>query len=282
MKSVALNAFPRTLGRRAGAKKLRSNGRVPAVIYGRQTQPQNLEINAREIEDLIHHSVSENLLVDLALKEDARPKRLALVQEIQHHPLNGKVLHVDFHEIAENEKVTVSIPVETVGEAEGVKTEGGVLEHVLFKVRARGLAKDLPEQIVVDVAHLKIGQAVHLGEIKAPPGVELIGDKQIPVIAVAAPRTEEEEAAEAAAAAEAVAGEVEMIKEKKEGEEEGAAPAAKGAEKGAAAPAKGAAAPAKGAAVPAKGAAAAAPAKGAEKGGAAPAAAKPSAGEKKK
>ncbi|HTL55271.1 MAG TPA: 50S ribosomal protein L25 [Candidatus Limnocylindrales bacterium] len=232
MKSVPLNAFPRALARRAGAKKLRTNGRIPAIIYGRQAQPQNLEISAKEMEDLIHHSISENLLVDLAVKEDARPKRLALVQEVQHHPLTGKVLHVDFHEIAENEKVTVSIPVETVGEAEGVKTQGGVLEHVLFKVRARGLAKDLPELITLDVSHLKIGEAIHLGEIKPPPGVELVGDKQIPVIAVAAPRTEEEEAAEAAEAAAAVPGEVEMIKEKKEGEE-GAAPPVKGAEKGA-------------------------------------------------
>ena len=185
------------------------------------------------MEDLIHHSVSENLLVDLTVKDDARPKRLALVQEIQHHPLTGKVLHVDFHEVAENEKVTVLVPVETVGEAEGVKTEGGVLEHVLFKVKVRGLPKDLPEQIMVDVSHLKIGQAIHLGEITAPANCEFVGDKQIPVIAVAAPRTEEEEAAEAAAAAEAVPGEVEMIKEKKEEGEEGAPPA-KGAEKGAA------------------------------------------------
>ena len=197
------------------------------------------------MEDLIHHSVSENLLVDLAVKDDARPKRLALVQEVQHHPLTGKVLHVDFHEVAENEKVTVMVPVETIGEAEGVKTDGGVLEHVLFKVKVRGLPKDLPELITVDVSHLKIGQAIHLGEIKAPEQRELVGDKEIPVIAVAAPRTEEEEAAELAAAAEAVPGEVEMIKEKKEEGEEGAAPAAKGAEKGAAkgaekAPAKGA------------------------------------------
>lgn len=238
MKSVALNAFPRTLGRRAGAKKLRTAGRIPAIIYGRQAQPQNLEVNSKEMEDLIHHSVSENLLVDLAVKDDSRPKRLALVQEVQHHPLNGKVLHVDFHEIAENEKVTISIPVETTGEAEGVKTDGGVLEHVLFKIKVRGLAKDIPELVTVDVSHLKIGEAIHLGEIKTPAGVELIGDKQIPVIAVAAPRTEEEEAAEAAAAA-AAPGEVEMIKEKKEEGEEGAAPAAKAGEK-AAAPAKGA------------------------------------------
>jgi large subunit ribosomal protein L25 len=262
MKSVALNAVSRALSRRAGAKKLRESGRIPAVIYGRQLQPQNLEVNAKEMEDLIHHSVSENLLVDLAVKDDARPKRLALVQEVQHHPLSGAVLHVDFHEVAENEKVTVMVPVETVGEAVGVKTSGGVLEHVLFRIKARGLPKDLPEVITVDVSHLNLGQAIHLGEIKAPDGVEFIGDKQIPVIAVAAPRTAEEEAAEAAEAA-AVPGEVEMIKEKKEDGEEGAAPAGKGAEKTAA---KGAEkAPGKGAEkAPAKGAEKA-PAKGAEK-----------------
>jgi large subunit ribosomal protein L25 len=244
MKSVALNAVPRVLARRAGAKTLRAAGCVPAIIYGRQAPPQNLEIKAKEMEDLIHHSISENLLVDLTVKDDARPKRLALVQEVQHHPLSGKVLHVDFHEVAENEKVTIMVPVETVGEAEGVKTEGGVLEHVMFKVKARALPKDLPELITVDVSHLKIGQAIHLGELKAPAGVELVGDKGMAVIAIAAPRTEEEEAAELAAAAEAVPGEVEMIKEKKEEGEEGAPPA-KGAEKGAVkgaekAPAKGA------------------------------------------
>jgi large subunit ribosomal protein L25 len=243
MKSVALNAFPRTLGRRAGAKKLRSDGRIPAVIYGRQAKPQNLEVKSKEMEDLIHHSISENLLVDLAVKDDNRPKRLALVQEVQHHPLSGKVLHVDFHEIAETEKVTISIPVETTGEAEGVKTDGGVLEHVLFKIKVRGLAKDIPEFVSVDVSHLKIGEAIHLGEIKTPAGVELVGDKHIPVISVAAPRTEEEEAAEAAEAATAP-GEVEMIKEKKEGEE-GVAPAKAGEKGGEKTPAKaGAAAPA--------------------------------------
>jgi large subunit ribosomal protein L25 len=216
------------------------------------------------MENLIHHAVSENVLVDLAVKDDTRPKRLALVQEVQHHPLSGSILHVDFHEVAENEKVTVMVPVETTGEAVGVKTEGGVLEHVLFKIKARALPKDLPEQITVDVSHLNIGQAIHIGEIKPPEGVELLGDKNIPVIAVAAPRTEEEEAAEAAAAA--APGEVEMIKEKKEEGEE-AAPAGKPGEKGAAAKAgEKAPAGAKGAEkAPAAGADKAAGAKPAEK-----------------
>jgi large subunit ribosomal protein L25 len=238
MKSVPLNSVPRSLARRAGAKKLREAGRIPAVIYGRQAQPQNLELNAKELDDLIQHSLSENLLVDLAVKDDARPKRLALVQEVQHHPLSGKVLHVDFHEVAEDEKVTIMVPVETVGEAAGVKNEGGVLEHVLFKIKVRALPKDLPEQIVVDVTNLNIGDSIHLGEIPVPAAVEVLGDKKAAVISVAVPRTEEEEAAAAAETA-VGAGEVEMIKEKKEEGEEGAekpaaagkegAPAAKGA-----------------------------------------------------
>ena len=220
MKSVSLNAFPRVLGRRAGAKKLRSSGRIPAIIYGRQTQPQNLEIIAKEMQDLVKHSVSENLLVDLAVKDDSRPKRLALVQEIQHHPLSGKFLHVDLHEVAENEKVTIMVAVETEGEPEGVKTGGGVLEHVLFKIKVRALPKDLPEVITVNVSHLQLNESIHLGDIKAPDGVEILGDKHLSVIAVSAPKTEEEEAAEVAEAA--APGEVEMIKEKKE-EGEGAA-----------------------------------------------------------
>lgn len=238
MKSVTLNAFPRSLGRRNGARKLRATGRIPAVIYGgKGNQAQNLEVSAKELDDLIHHSVSENLLLDLVVKDDARPKRLALLQEVQHHPLSQGVVHVDFHEVSETEKVTIMVPVETVGEAAGVKNAGGVLEHVLFKLKVRALPKDLPEQIIIDVTHLELNRSVHIGEVKAPEGVEIIGDKHIPVVSVKPPRAEEE-----VAVTEAVpgAGDVEMIKEKKEGEE-GAAPAgkagaapAKGAEKGAA------------------------------------------------
>jgi large subunit ribosomal protein L25 len=232
MKSVPLNAFPRTLGRRNGAKKLRSEGRIPAVIYGGKAKPQSVEIDAREIGELIIHSVSENLLVDLAIKDDASPKRLALVQEVQHHPLSGHVLHVDFHEVSPTEKVTIMVPVETTGEAAGVKNSGGVLEHVLFKLKVRALPKDLPEQVVIDVTALELNKTIHIGEIKAPEGVEILGDKNIPVVSVAVPRAEEEPAAAEGAAA---AGDVEMIKEKKEGEEGAeAAPAAKGGAKPAA------------------------------------------------
>ncbi|MGI8965608.1 MAG: 50S ribosomal protein L25 [Limisphaerales bacterium] len=228
MKTVTLNAFPRTFLKRPAVKKLRATGRVPAVIYGKQTKPQTVEINTKEIENVIHHAASENVLLDLSLEGG---KRLALVQEIQHHALSGKILHVDLHEVAENEKVTIQVPIESVGEAVGVKTGGGVLEHVLFKIKVRALPKDLPEVIYVDVTHLEIGKSIHLGDLQAPERVEIIGNKEISVLAVAAPLTEAQEIAATEAAAGA-AGEVEMLKEKKEEGAEEAVPA-KGAEKGA-------------------------------------------------
>jgi large subunit ribosomal protein L25 len=262
MKSVALTAFPRTLNRRGGAKKLRAANRVPAVIYGRQNPPQSLEVNLKDFKNVMHHAASEIVLLDLSVDGDPKPKRLALVQEVQHHVLTRQVLHVDLHEVAEDEKVVVQVPVEAVGEAVGVKTGGGTLEHVLFKLKVRALPKDLPEVLFADVSALEIGKAIHIGEMKAPPGVEILGDKDIPVLSVAAPLSEEAEAASLQSAT-TPAGEVEMMKEKKEdGTEVEAKPGekapAKGAEKAAAA-----APAAKGAPAPAGKAAAAPAAKGA-------------------
>lgn len=223
MKSVGLTAFPRTLGRRGGNKKVRAAGRVPAVIYGRHNKPQNLEVGTKDLEKALHGLASEVVLVDLNVDGG---KRLALIQSIQHEPLSGRMLHVDFHEVKEDEKVTVNVPLETTGEAAGVKTGGGVLEHVVFKVKVRALPKDLPEVILVDVTSLEIGKSIHLGELKAPEGVEILGHKEVPVVSVAAPLTEAQEAA----AAEAAGGpaQPEMIKEKKEegaGDGKAAAPA---------------------------------------------------------
>ncbi len=228
MKSVPLNAFPRTLSRRGGSKKLRSAGRIPAVIYGGQSIPQSLELDRKSLEYLIHHSASENLLVDLSVEKDSKPNRLALVKEIQHYALTGAVLHVDFQEISETETLTVMVPVESVGEAAGVKNGGGILEHVLHKIKVRCLPKDLPEVITIDVSALEIGKTIHIGEIVAPAGVEILGDKHISVLAVKAPVTEAEETATDAAAT--ATGEVEMIKEKKE---DGTAAKAPAGDKGA-------------------------------------------------
>ncbi len=213
MKSLKLKASPRTQVRRKGSKALRSAGRIPANIYGKSIAPQNLEVDSEAFVDLIHSAHSEIVLVDLEVSGDANP-RLALVQDVQHHPLSGEVLHVDFHEVKSDELITIRIPVEATGEAEGVKSGGGTLEHVLQKLRVTALPKDLPEQILVDVSALAVGQAIQIGQIQAPAGVTILGDKHLRVFAVAAPVTEAEAAPAAAEGAEAK--QPEMIKEKKE------------------------------------------------------------------
>jgi len=215
MKSLKLNAFPRSALRRKGAKAVRAAGRIPANIYGKTAAPQNLEVDVIEFKELVHAAHTEIILVDLAVTGDSRTERLALIQDVQHHPLSGEVLHVDFHEVKPDEMVTIRVPVEATGEATGVKNGGGTLEHVLLKLRIRSLPKDLPEQIIVDVSSLEVGKSIHLGDIIAPPGVEILGDKHITVLAVAAPIAEAP-AAEAAPAGTGDAKQPEMIKEKKE------------------------------------------------------------------
>ena len=224
MKSVALKAYPRTLIRRGGVKKLRALGRIPAVIYGSKNPPLILEVEKKEFDNLLKHSVSENLLVDLSVDQDASPARLALLQDVQHNPLSRNVIHVDLHEVDANEPVTISIPIETEGEPIGVRQNGGVLEHVVFKVRVRALPRNLPEYISVNVAHLEVGKTIHLGELTAPEGVEILGDRAMSVLAVALPRAEVEPEATAAAAAPTT--DVEMIKEKKDQPAGAGAPAA--------------------------------------------------------
>ncbi len=219
MKSLALNAFARSLKRRKGSKAVRASGRIPANIYGRHNPPQNLEVEVKEFDTLVHSAHAENILVDLNISGDANAKRLALVQDVQHHPLSGKVLHVDFHEVKADEKVTIHVPVETVGVPVGVKSGGGVLEHVLHKLRVRALPQDLPVRIDVDVSALEVGKSIHIGEIPVPSGCEILGDKGVPVLSVAQPKTEAA-ATEAAAAEGDAAKQPEMLKEKKE---EGAA-----------------------------------------------------------
>jgi large subunit ribosomal protein L25 len=227
MKSVPLTAYARSATGRNAVRKLRAAGRIPSILYGRNRAAQSLELSERELDRLISDSASENVLLDLEIAGDAPVKRLALIQEVQHDPLTGRVLHMDFHEVAPDEKVTITVPVETVGTAAGVKN-GGVLEHVLFKVKVRGTPADLPLLLEVDVSHLEMNQVLHLGEINVPSGVELLGDKNVPVITVAAPRTETEEAAAEGTPAPGT-GEVEMIKEKKG--EEGAPAEGKGEKK---------------------------------------------------
>lgn len=194
MQSVSLSAEPRTATRRAAVKQLRASGKIPAVIYGKIAEPQALSVDDKTFTDMLNHHASEHLLIDLSVEGDDRPKRLALLQEIQHHPLSRAVLHADFHEIAENDKVAITVPVESTGEPVGVKVGGGLLEHVMKHVKIRGLVAAIPEVFTVDVSELDAGQTLHIGELVAPEGCEIIGNNSNPVFTVAGKRGGDESA----------------------------------------------------------------------------------------
>ena len=205
MQSVPLAVQTRTATRRTAVKKVRAEGKIPAVIYGKVAEPQALAVDSRTFTDLLYHHASEHLLIDLTVEGDERGKRLALLQDVQHHPLSREILHVDFHEIAEDTPVTVSIPVESHGEAVGVKVGGGLLERVMQEIKVRGLVKNIPEVLTVDVSALEAGETLHVGELTAIEGVEFLGNASNPVFTCSGKRgtrtaeaegekTEEEEA----------------------------------------------------------------------------------------
>jgi len=201
-------------------RRIRASGRVPAILYGSGTA-QALELNGREIAEALHGSSSESVLVDLMVETEggATTKKMALIREVQHDPLRDTIEHVDFHQVEENKKLRVEVPVHEIGEAVGVRTGGGILDHALRTLRVECLPKDLPERIDVDVSALEVGQSIHVGEVKLPAGVAVLNAKELPVFMVLLPTVEEE----VKPGAEGAPTEPEVIREKKDVEGEAAA-----------------------------------------------------------
>ncbi len=210
-KQVKLAAQNRPHVGRSAVKKIKMQGLVPAVVYGAKQEPQHLQLLAKDVKNVLSHATGENLLVELEIAGEGKPvNRLALIQEVQHHPLRGDVLHVDFHAVSADEKIRAHIPVETVGEPVGVKTGGGLLEVPMHSLEIECLPKDLPDTIVVDVSGLGLSESLHIRDLKLPSGVVARADGELTVVRVAAPTVQAEPVAGATAAAEP-----EVLKEKK-------------------------------------------------------------------
>jgi large subunit ribosomal protein L25 len=236
-KQVKLKVEPRTAVGRSAARRLKAQGIVPAVVYGGKEKSQPLQVSARDINAMLSHASGENILVELEIAGQ-KATRTALLQEVQHSPVGGDVLHVDFHAISMDEKIQADVPLEALGIATGVKNFGGLLDQNLRLLPIECLPRDLPDKITVDVSALNIGDAIHVRDIKLPAGVVAKVQPDLTAFSVMAPVIEEEPVA---AEADAAAGPEVITAKKEEGEE--AAPAA-GGKGAAAAGAKGAPAPA--------------------------------------
>ncbi|MEN9285109.1 MAG: hypothetical protein RLZZ179_2602 [Verrucomicrobiota bacterium] len=200
-KAQSLTAHTRKRSGSGALNSLRREGLIPAVVYGKSQPSLNVRLNAKQVETVLHHSVSEQILVNLTI-EDSGETKLALIQDVQHNPLTGAIIHLDFHAISENERIHANVPLELVGDAAGVKA-GGLLEHLVHKLEVQCLPKDLPEIIRVDVTGIEVGKALHLREIPLPEGVRASADGELIVALVSEPRVAEPTPAEAAPAKDA-------------------------------------------------------------------------------
>jgi len=198
---ISLKAEPRLGIGRLKSRQIRGTGKTPAVLYG-VGAPQALQLSSKELVGALNATKAESVLVDLEIVgEKGAKKHLALLSEVQIHPLKDKVLHVDLHEIDPDKKVQAEVSVHEIGEPAGVRTGGGILDHLMRHLRVECLPYDLPSEITVDVSNMNIGDAIHVKEIQAPSGVIFVTAADLPVFMVHAPKTEEVVAPVAAAAA---------------------------------------------------------------------------------
>ncbi len=190
MDRITVNAQPREPFKKGRARKIRSRGEIPAILYGLGQEGVPLTINAKEFNDALEKSSGGlNVLVDLHLQ--GQDKVAVMIKDYQADVIRRHFLHVDFLKIDLSKKITVEVPITLVGKAPGVK-EGGILEHITRTVRVACLPIAIPNQIEADVSSLQIGNNLHISDLKLPEGVEVLDSPDKTITAVVAPIAEEE------------------------------------------------------------------------------------------
>lgn len=176
------------------ARRLRRAGWLPGVISTEKGENRLIKMNLHDFGVMLHHHTSENLMVDVDVDGKAAGK--VLLKEVQHHPVTGDVLHVDFVEVSMTRKMRVEMPIALIGEPTGVTQDGGILEQMLRAVEVECLPGDLIERFEVDVSHLGIGDALLVGDLKVDAAFNVLMADDVAVAAVVAPRVEAEPVAE--------------------------------------------------------------------------------------
>jgi len=176
-----INAIMRFKKTRGECHQLLKEGKVPGVMYGKNFEPVAVAVDVRELERLMDRGVR---FLEVSL--DGKKQRV-IVKELQHHPVTGKLVHVDFQVVESGRKIRQVVPVELFGEAFGVRA-GGILEHGLTEVTVECLPEDLPEFIEADVSKLSVGDCLRVKDLEVAKGVRIIDDPESIIALVSAPK----------------------------------------------------------------------------------------------
>ena len=215
---VEAQARPETSRGKNEARRLRAGGRIPAVLYGAKKSTVAVSVDPKQITRILHSESGHNTIFDIQVGDE---KAKVMIVDWQHDPMHGKLLHIDLKRIAMDEKMRVMVPIHLVGEAEGVKTQGGILDQVLREVEVECLPADIPSHIDADVSALVFGTVLRVSDLPHAGKLEFITDETQTVAHITSVKEEvaptPEAVAEAAAAAPA---EPEVIKKGKQETEE--------------------------------------------------------------
>jgi large subunit ribosomal protein L25 len=202
----------RTPGGKNVNRRIRKAGKIPAVIYGPGKPPIVVSVDPNDVKTILYSESGRNTIFTISV--DGSEQSNAMVKDYQRDPVQGHLLHTDFLEIAMDRLLSLTVNVEIVGEAEGVKLDGGIMDIVTHSIEVECLPSDIPESIKVDVSHLKINDYIRVKNIQAEAKVRILSDPEIVVVTIVPPLKEEvpvEAAVEAA--------EPEVVKKGKPGEE---------------------------------------------------------------
>jgi large subunit ribosomal protein L25 len=188
MDQVNLSAQSRTGTGKGAARSLRREGKVPATIYGQAIPPRSVAVEHRLLLKVLEAIGGEAALIDVSI-DGAAPVK-ALVRDVQRNPIKRTdIIHIDLYAVTANKPIEVEIPVHIVGTADGVRNQGGVLDHHLHRITVKVLPGDIPEHIEIDVTNLTLGHAIHIRDLKIEKG-EIVNDGDVSVVSVIASRAE--------------------------------------------------------------------------------------------
>ena len=245
--SFSFGADPRGAQGKGASRRLRRSGKVPAILYGGHKEAQSLVLDQQNLLTMIGDERFYSSIVQLKIDGTAQE---AIVKDVQMHPAKNVVVHVDLQRVIENETIRLRLPIHFKGESvsPGVKTQGGIVSHMLTEVEVNCLPKDLPEFLLLDLSEMNLNETKFLADVPLPAGVTIpeLAHRNAPVVSIHSPRAAEPEpVAEAAAAAVPAEGAAAGAAAAPAGAAPGGAEAKKGEEKKEAAPAKKEGAPAK-------------------------------------
>ena len=194
MRQVSFTVEVRKKTGKEAAKKLRKQGLIPAILYGPQTDPVPLTVRLNELKKILLRHRGEQIIFNLTVQGNGQStQKMALIKELQYHPVTDEIIHADFYEVRMDRPVEVDVPVEIVGKAKGVE-RGGLLEVLMHEITVSCLPDRIPDKIEIDVSELDVGDTLHIRDLSPPEGVSFAEDPEAPVVTIV--EVEEEGAGE--------------------------------------------------------------------------------------